>query len=81
MLEVTEGNKDEVANTQGRCAPTETVDAGWRELGSDGPCPGQSPVWLQSWAGQEAKCLFGAAGLNRRNFSKRKRKKRHSVPV
>ena len=26
------GNKDKVANTQGRCAPTETVDAGWEVL-------------------------------------------------
>ena len=27
------GNKDKVVNTQGLCAPTETVDAGWGELG------------------------------------------------
>ena len=29
MLEVTGGNKDEVANEWGRCVPAETVDAGW----------------------------------------------------
>ena len=37
MLEVTVGNKDKVVNTQGRWAPTETVDTSWEELGSDGP--------------------------------------------
>ena len=37
MLEVSVGSKDEVANTQGQCAPAETVDAGWEELGCDGP--------------------------------------------
>ena len=31
------GNKDKVANTWGRCVPNETVDAGWEELGPDGP--------------------------------------------
>ena len=34
MLEVAGGNKDEVANAQGRYPPAETVDSGWiRELG------------------------------------------------
>ena len=53
MLEVTWGNKHEVANTQGQCVPAETVDASWvitretvelsdtwrreKELGHDGP--------------------------------------------
>ena len=36
MPEVAGGNKDEVANTQGQCAPAETVDSGWEELGSEG---------------------------------------------
>ena len=30
-------NKDGVANAQGLCAPTETVDANWGELALDGP--------------------------------------------
>ena len=50
MLEVTGGNKDEVANTQEQCAPTETVDTVWEELGHAGPQPSHSPVWLESWA-------------------------------
>ena len=37
MLEVAGENMDEVANTQGQCAPTETVDTGWEELGSHRP--------------------------------------------
>ena len=38
-LEVTGGSKDEVADAQGQCSPTETVDAGWvitREIGELG---------------------------------------------
>ena len=52
------------------------MDSGWEELGLDRPWPGQSPIWSESWALWEARCLFGAAGLNRRKFSKRKRKKK-----
>ena len=37
MRDVAEGNKDEVANTQGQCAPPGTVDTGWEELGPEGP--------------------------------------------
>ena len=37
MIEVTGGNMDAGANTQGQCVPAETVDAGWEELGSDRP--------------------------------------------
>ena len=37
MLEVTGGNKDEVANTGGLFAPTQTVVTDWKELGHDGP--------------------------------------------
>ena len=39
MLKVAGGNKDEGANTQGWCAPTETMDASWEELSSDDPDP------------------------------------------
>ena len=39
MLKVAGGNKDEGANTQGLCAPTETMDASWEELSSDDPDP------------------------------------------
>ena len=31
------GNKDKVVNTQGLCAPTETLDTVWEELGHDRP--------------------------------------------
>ena len=37
MLEVAGGNKDEVANTGGLFAPTQTVVTDWKELGHDGP--------------------------------------------
>ena len=37
MLEVSGGNKDKVANTQGLFAVPETVEAGWEELGCEGP--------------------------------------------
>ena len=63
MLEVTGGNKDEVADTQGQCLPTKTVDSGLvitREIGEPGdawrrekswavmdPDP-ESPIWLES---------------------------------
>ena len=30
-------NKDEMVNTQGLCAPTETLDTVWEELGHDRP--------------------------------------------
>ena len=43
-------NKDEMENTQGRWAPTETVGASWEELGNDLPQHSQSPVWLESGA-------------------------------
>ena len=36
-LKSQEGNKDKVANTQGHCAPAETVDASREELVRDGP--------------------------------------------
>ena len=39
MLEVTGGDKEEVADTQGQCSPAENMDAGWvitREIGELG---------------------------------------------
>ena len=69
-------NKDEMVNTQGLCAPTETLDTVWEELGHDRPWSRLSPVWLENWTGWEARPLYGAAGLSRRNFSKGKREKR-----
>ena len=65
MLEVTVVNKDKVADAQGRCSPTDTVDAGWvitREMGEPGDAwrrekswavmdlDPDSLVWLESWA-------------------------------
>ena len=49
MLEVTEGNKDEMANVRGWCASSETVDAGWaitRVIGE----PGDTWQMEKSWA-------------------------------
>ena len=49
MLEVTEGNKDEMANVRGWCASSETVDAGWaitRVIGE----PGDTWQKEKSWA-------------------------------
>ena len=48
MLEIAGGNKDEVANAQRRCAPTETVDAGWiitREIGERGEAWRRKKCW------------------------------------
>ena len=48
MLEVTRGDKDKVANAEGRCAPTETVDAGWiitREIGERGEAWRRKKCW------------------------------------
>ena len=48
MLKVTRENEDEVADAQGWCSPTETVDTGWiitREIGELGD------TWTKkSWA-------------------------------
>ena len=49
MLGVAEGNKDEVSNTQGQCAPTGNVDTGWvitREIED----PGDTWRRGKSWA-------------------------------
>ena len=75
-----EGNKDEVANTQGRWAPTETVDASWGELRA-GPVMGPDlDILWSSWrcgpCEMTGPSLYGAAGFSRRNFSKRKSEKR-----
>ena len=48
MPKVTGENKEEAANVQGRCAPTETVDTGWvitREIGE----PGDTWRMEKSW--------------------------------
>ena len=62
MLEVTEGNRVEVGDTQRWYAFTGTVDAGTREievpgdtwkreeLSHIGPLLGWSADWLESWA-------------------------------
>ena len=46
MFEVAGGNKDEVANTQGQCAPTEIADA--RPAGKNGAVKHPDPDSPQS---------------------------------
>ena len=76
MLEVTEGNKDELANLQGRYSPTETVDDSGvftREIGEPGDAwrrekswavtdPGPDSLW-SSWKVEV--CERGRALLRR----------------
>ena len=49
MIEITEGNKHKVANTQGWCSFCETVDASWvitREIGEQGDTWRREKSWL-----------------------------------
>ena len=48
MLEVSVGNKDVVADTQGQCSPTKNVDTGWvitREIGEPGAAWRKEKSW------------------------------------
>ena len=51
------GNKDEVADAQGRCSPAETVDTGWvftREIGEPGDTIRREKSWTMTDPNQES---------------------------
>ena len=92
MLEVTGGNKDNVAKAQGQYPPTETVNAGWviiREIGEPGCAWRREKSWIMTdtdpnslWCGwkvgqcERGRVLVWSSRLEQEKFVQKKKKKK-----